>query len=86
MPSVIPVEQCEDASGINESAGVHGFFASIDRADRNRSAFLERAARACLAGLEKAKREARDVAIIDVHADRLNQEAMDVLDYQAGSR
>jgi metal-responsive CopG/Arc/MetJ family transcriptional regulator len=54
----------------------------IDRADRNRSAFLERAARAYLAGLEKAKREARDVAIIDTHADRLNQEAIDVLDYQ----
>jgi hypothetical protein len=55
---------------------------TIDRAGGNRSAFLERAARAYLAGLERAKREARDVAIIDAHADRLNKEAMDVLDYQ----
>lgn len=55
---------------------------SIDRADQNRSAFIERASRAYLARLEKAKREARDIEIINAHADRLNEEAMDVLDYQ----
>ena len=59
---------------------------TIDRTDGNRSAFIERAARTYLAILEKAKREARDVAIIDAHTDRLNLEAMDVLDYQAGRR
>jgi len=55
---------------------------SIDRLDSNRSAFIERACRASLARLEKAKREARDTQIINRHAARLNQEAMDVLEYQ----
>ena len=55
---------------------------TIDQTDSNRSAFIERAARAYLARLRKAQREAKDVAIINANADRLNQEAMDVLDYQ----
>jgi metal-responsive CopG/Arc/MetJ family transcriptional regulator len=54
----------------------------IDRTDRNRSAFLERASRAYLARLEKSKREATDVDIINANADRLNGEAMDALEYQ----
>jgi len=54
----------------------------IDRADRNRSAFIERAARAYLARLEKAERDATDAGIINAHADRLNEEALDVLEYQ----
>jgi metal-responsive CopG/Arc/MetJ family transcriptional regulator len=54
----------------------------IDRADSNRSAFLERASRAYFARLEKAKREAKDAEIINRNAARLNEEAMDVLDYQ----
>ena len=56
--------------------------ASIDRHDQNRSAFIERAARAYLARLEKALRDAADVRIIDRNADRLNREAEDVLEYQ----
>ena len=55
---------------------------SIDRADSNRSAFIERASRAYLARLEKARREAKDAEIINRNATRLNQEAMDVLEYQ----
>ncbi|MBZ5594239.1 MAG: ribbon-helix-helix domain-containing protein [Acidobacteriia bacterium] len=55
---------------------------SIDRTDPNRSAFIERASRAYLARLEKAKREAKDIEIINANADRLNEEAMDVLEYQ----
>jgi metal-responsive CopG/Arc/MetJ family transcriptional regulator len=55
---------------------------SIDRAESNRSAFIERAARAYLEGIEKAERDARDVALINANADRLNAEAMEVLDYQ----
>jgi metal-responsive CopG/Arc/MetJ family transcriptional regulator len=55
---------------------------TIDRTDPNRSAFIERASRAYLARLEKAKREARDMQIINANADRLNKEAMDVLEYQ----
>jgi metal-responsive CopG/Arc/MetJ family transcriptional regulator len=56
--------------------------ATIDRVDTNRSAFMERASRAYLARLEKAKREARDIEIINRNAERLNAEARDVLSYQ----
>ena len=55
---------------------------SIDRADPNRSAFIERAARAYLARLRKAERAARDIQIINRNAERLNHEAQDVLEYQ----
>ena len=56
---------------------------TVDRADSNRSAFIERAILAYLARLQKAAREARDVEIINRNADRLNAEAADVLEYQA---
>lgn len=56
--------------------------AHIDKADSNRSSFLERAARHYLTRLKKAERETRDAAILDVHAERLNREALDVLEYQ----
>jgi metal-responsive CopG/Arc/MetJ family transcriptional regulator len=56
--------------------------ATIDQVDANRSAFVERAARAYLARLERTKREARDVEIINRNAERLNAEARDVLGYQ----
>lgn len=54
----------------------------IDRVDKNRSAFLERAALAYLAHSARKARDARDAAILDRHADRLNREAQDVLEYQ----
>lgn len=54
----------------------------IDRADSNRSSFLERAARRYLDQIKKAQRAARDAAILDAHAKRLNAEARDVLEYQ----
>ncbi len=55
---------------------------SIDRVDSNRSAFLERASRAYLARIEKIKRDAQDIEIINRNATRLNKEALDVLEYQ----
>jgi hypothetical protein len=55
---------------------------SIDRVDSNRSSFIEKASRAYLVRLEKAKRDAADAEIINRNADRLNDEAMDVLEYQ----
>jgi len=55
---------------------------AMDRSDSNRSAFLERAARAYLARLEKRRREVRDAQIINANAERLNEEANDVLEYQ----
>ncbi len=54
----------------------------IDRLDTNRSAFLERAAQLYLARAARADRDARDAAILDRHAERLNREAADVLEYQ----
>jgi len=54
----------------------------LDRLDSNRSALLERAAIAWLAQLEKQARNRKDLDIIDRHAERLNREAMDTLEYQ----
>jgi metal-responsive CopG/Arc/MetJ family transcriptional regulator len=54
----------------------------LDRIDKNRSALLERAARAYLARLENEERGRRDIEIIDRNADRLNREAADTLEYQ----
>jgi metal-responsive CopG/Arc/MetJ family transcriptional regulator len=54
----------------------------LDRVDKNRSALLERAARAYLAQLESEKRDRRDLEIINRNADRLNREAVDTLEYQ----
>jgi metal-responsive CopG/Arc/MetJ family transcriptional regulator len=51
--------------------------AEIDKADPDRSAFLEYLSRA-----ERAKRRARDAALYEQHADRLNKEAADALEYQ----
>jgi len=56
--------------------------ARLDRVDTNRSALLEQAAVAWLAQREKRARDRKDIEIIDRNAKRLNQEAMDALDYQ----
>ncbi|MBI3473714.1 MAG: hypothetical protein HY013_20350 [Candidatus Solibacter usitatus] len=44
---------------------------------------MEQAALAYLAHLERQARDQRDIAIVNRHADRLNREAIDVLEYQA---
>jgi len=54
----------------------------LDRVDKNRSALLERAARAYLLNLERQSRDRRDVEVINRVAGRLNREAKDTLDYQ----
>jgi hypothetical protein len=54
----------------------------LDRIDRNRSATIERAARAYLDRLESEEGDRRDTEIINRHADRLNRETMDTLGYQ----
>jgi metal-responsive CopG/Arc/MetJ family transcriptional regulator len=56
--------------------------AAIDQAADNRSAFLEKAARAQLARLKRAARDAQDLQIYESHVQRLNKEAQDVLGYQ----
>jgi len=56
---------------------------SIDHVDPNRSAFIERASKAYLARLEKARRDQKDLAIINANAESLNREAEDVLGYQS---
>ncbi|SPE37029.1 hypothetical protein SBA3_2560005 [Candidatus Sulfopaludibacter sp. SbA3] len=54
----------------------------LDRAGKNRSALLERAALAYLAELDRQTRDRRDVEIISRNAQRLNREALDTLEYQ----
>ena len=54
----------------------------LDRVDKNRSALLERAARAYLLSLERQSRDRKDIEIINRVAERLNREAKDTLDYQ----
>ena len=49
---------------------------------KNRSDFLETAAWAYIAQIERAALGERDREIINRNADRLNAEASDVLDYQ----
>jgi metal-responsive CopG/Arc/MetJ family transcriptional regulator len=55
----------------------------MDAVERNRSAFIERAARAYLAELERRRRNSRDLQILNANARALNAEAADVLAYQA---
>ena len=50
----------------------------IDQSPVSRSVLVEKACRAYLARL----REMNDIRLIEAHADRLNQEAMDVIGYQ----
>jgi metal-responsive CopG/Arc/MetJ family transcriptional regulator len=49
---------------------------------KNRSDFIEAAIRAFLAQRIREERNAKDREILDRHADRLNQEAEDVLAFQ----
>ncbi len=51
---------------------------------KNRSAFIELAVRHYIAQLIRKQRNAKDLAIINKRAERLNEEADDVLAYQAG--
>lgn len=57
--------------------------AAIDRTGADRSQFVESAARRYLAETAKAHGNATDAAILEEVADHLNQEAVDVLEYQS---
>jgi len=48
----------------------------------SRSGFIEAAVRHFIAHLTREESERRDVKIINSHADALNKEARDVLNYQ----
>lgn len=50
--------------------------------DKNRSEFIEAAIQAYLAQIARQKQTANDLEIINERADDLNEEALDVLDYQ----
>ena len=49
---------------------------------KNRSEFIETAVRAYIAQLVRRERNAHDLEILNKRADRLNEEALDVLAYQ----
>ncbi len=48
----------------------------------NRSEFVECALRAFLAQLAKQERYTQELQLLNQYADELNEEALDVLDYQ----
>lgn len=48
-----------------------------------RSAFIERVLRAFIRRQDRARADARDLMLLNRHAEQLNDEAADVLDYQA---
>jgi hypothetical protein len=54
----------------------------LDRVNKNRSALLEQAGLSYLAQLERQVLDRKDIEIIDRHAERLNREAMETLEYQ----
>lgn len=49
---------------------------------KNRSAFIEAALQAYIAQMTRQEQNAKDLEIINRHADDLNREALDVLEYQ----
>jgi metal-responsive CopG/Arc/MetJ family transcriptional regulator len=57
---------------IDEQSGPH----------KSRSDFIEKAVRSYVGQVKRDQQNARDLAIINHQADRLNQEAKDVLTYQ----
>jgi metal-responsive CopG/Arc/MetJ family transcriptional regulator len=50
---------------------------------QSRSAFIESVLQQYLKERSRARREARDLAIINRNAEQLNRDALDALDYQA---
>ena len=63
----------EVLSGIDRLAGPN----------QSRSAFIESVLTEHLRARARAERDARDVAIINRNAGKLNREALDILEYQA---
>lgn len=49
----------------------------------SRSAFIERVLRSYVRRQERARAEVRDLALLNRHAEQLNAEAADVLEFQA---
>ena len=49
---------------------------------KNRSEFIEAALQAYISHMTRSEQNAKDLEIINYYADDLNQEALDVLDYQ----
>lgn len=61
--------------------------ARVDRlagSKQSRSAFIERVLRKYLQDRRRARIHARDLVLLNQAADRLNREAHEVLEYQAG--
>jgi len=55
---------------------------ALDAAGGNRSRLVEEAVREYLARRQRLRRDARELEILNRHADRLNREMEDVLAYQ----
>lgn len=50
--------------------------------NQNRSEFIENAVRSYISQIIRDQQNAKDLEIINRHAERLNKEALDVLSYQ----
>jgi metal-responsive CopG/Arc/MetJ family transcriptional regulator len=62
-----------------------GLRETVDRLSgqhKNRSEFIETALQAYIAQLTRCEQNAKDLEVINQHADDPNQEALDVLEYQ----
>jgi Ribbon-helix-helix protein, copG family len=80
--AIIDIPMKEKAS-VTLSPEVLAGIARLAGTKHSRSAVIERVLRQYLREQAKAATEARDLAILNNAADRLNQEAGAVLDYQA---
>jgi metal-responsive CopG/Arc/MetJ family transcriptional regulator len=69
-------------TSITLSEDVLTFIDAHSKQFANRSQFIEAALRAYMEQIQRDERNARDIAIINRHASRLNREALDVLSYQ----
>jgi hypothetical protein len=69
-------------TSVTLSTDVLKAMAQVSDRYKNRSEFLETAAWVLLAQVQRAQRNAKDLAILNKHAARLNREAEDVLAYQ----
>lgn len=56
---------------------------AIDQRHSNRSEFIEKGMRAYLRELKRRERDAHDAAIYAKHADELNRQALESLEYSA---
>ena len=69
-------------TSVTLAADVVAAIGAVAREGESRSQVIERLLRECFAARERAAIDERDRKLINLHADELNKEAVDVLGYQ----